>query len=49
LAWSAYPFDEGLRLHIRGKLLHFLEREGFREAKVIKRRAGAISFIQLRK
>ena len=49
LAWPAYPVDEGLRLHIRGKLLQFLEREGFREAKVIKRRTGAISFIQLRK
>jgi len=49
LAWPAYPFDEGLRLHIRGEVLQFLKREGFREAEVIKRRAGAISFIQLRK
>lgn len=49
LAWPGYPFDEGLRLHIRGKLLEFLGRGGFREAKVVERRAGSISFIQLRK
>ena len=49
LAWLAYPFDEGIRLQIRGGLLQFLEKEGFSETKVVKRRAGAISFIQLRK
>lgn len=47
--WPFCLFDEGVRLHARGKLLEFFKKAGFTEVKLIKRRAGSISFIDLRK
>ena len=48
LLWPFYLFNKGIRLHIGGKLFEFLEKAGFTEAKLIKRRAASISFIDLR-